>query len=77
MSFDDFLYDDKAQYSVVRALTIIGEAAKKVPKSLQSRHAEVLWRLMAGMRDIVIHEYFMVDVKRVSPKTQRTGALKG
>ncbi|MGH7774950.1 MAG: HepT-like ribonuclease domain-containing protein [Candidatus Binatia bacterium] len=50
---------------MVRALTIIGEAVKKVPKSVQNRYPEVPWKMMAGMRDIVIHEYFRVDLKRV------------
>ncbi len=51
---------------MIRALTIIGEAVKKIPKSVQNRYPDVPWMVMAGMRDIVIHEYFRVDLKRVS-----------
>ena len=65
LSYETFRSDEKTQYAVVRALTIIGEAVKKVPKSVQNRYPEVPWKMMAGMRDIVIHEYFRVDLKRV------------
>ncbi len=65
LSPETFRSDDKTQYAVVRALTIIGEAAKKIPKSVQNRYPEVSWKMLAGMRDIVIHEYFRVDLKRV------------
>jgi uncharacterized protein with HEPN domain len=65
MGYEEFLGDDKTQYAAVRALTIIGEAAKKIPKSVQNRFPDVPWKLMAGMRDIVVHEYFRVDLRRV------------
>ena len=65
MSHEIFSNDEKTQYAVVRALTVIGEAAKKIPKSVQNRFPDVPWKLMAGMRDIVVHEYFSVDFKRV------------
>jgi uncharacterized protein with HEPN domain len=51
----------KTIYAVVRAFEIIGEAAKKVPPSVRKRHAKVPWKLMAGMRDKLIHEYFRVN----------------
>jgi uncharacterized protein with HEPN domain len=65
MSYESFSSDDKTQYAVVRALTVIGEAAKKIPRAVQNRFPDVPWKLMAGMRDVVVHEYFRVDLKRV------------
>ena len=56
--FDD---DDKTKYAVVRALEIIGEAAKRVPDTFRSRYSAVPWRSMAGMRDKLIHDYTGVD----------------
>lgn len=71
MDYERFRNDDKTQFAVTRALTIIGEAAKKVPKSVQSRHPEVPWKDMAGMRDMVTHEYFRVDLRRVFETVKR------
>jgi uncharacterized protein with HEPN domain len=71
MSYEIFSNDEKTQYAVVRALTVIGEAAKKIPKSVQNRFPDVPWKLMAGMRDIVVHEYFRVDLKRVFETVRR------
>lgn len=71
MSYEIFSKDDKTQYAVVRALTVMGEAAKKIPKSVQNRFPDVPWKLMAGMRDIVVHEYFRVDLKRVFETVRR------
>lgn len=71
MDYERFRNDDKTQFAVTRALTVIGEAAKKIPKSVQNRHPEVHWKDMAGMRDIVTHEYFRVDLRRVFETVKR------
>ncbi len=61
MDFEDFLNDEKTQYSVICALEIVGEASKKVPSTVRQKYPQVPWKDMAGMRDRLIHGYFGVD----------------
>jgi uncharacterized protein with HEPN domain len=61
MTKEQFLADKKTQFAVVRALEIIGEAAKKVPDSIRSRYPDLPWREISGMRDKLIHDYFGVN----------------
>ena len=65
VSKNDFETDEKTIFAVIRALEIIGEAAKKIPLTIKINYKKVPWKEMAGMRDKLIHEYFGVNVKVV------------
>ncbi len=55
MSFENFSNDDKTVYAVIRAVEIIGEAARNVPENIRSKYPGIPWRDVAGMRDKLIH----------------------
>jgi len=62
---DEFYRNTTIQDAVVRRLEIIGEATKNLPESFRKKHPGVEWRKVAGLRDIIVHEYFGLSLKLV------------
>ncbi len=48
--------------AVVRNLEVIGEAVKRLPEEITQQQSHVEWRKIGGLRDILIHHYFGIDV---------------
>lgn len=63
MNFGDFSNNELIQEGVIRNLEIIGEAVKNLPDDIKKDYPEVEWRKIAGLRDILIHAYFGVDLE--------------
>ncbi len=57
-----FLSSEQLQDAVIRRLEIIGEAVKNLPDSIIKEYSDLPWKQIAGMRDILIHQYFGVDL---------------
>jgi len=62
LSIEQFRRDDRTIDAVVRNLEVIGEAAKNVPDDMRRKIA-VDWKKMAGLRDVLIHGYFGIDLE--------------
>ena len=66
-----FAQESHWQDAVIRQLEIIGEATKRLSEKTRSRHPEIPWRRIAGMRDVLIHDYMGVDLTAVWEVTQK------
>lgn len=62
---EEFCQNVQLQDSVARRLEIIGEAVKHIPKALRNKYPDIPWKRLAGMRDIIIHEYVGVDIVHI------------
>jgi len=50
------------QDATLRRLEVIGEAVRNIPDSFRATHPQIPWKKIAGLRDMLIHEYFGVDM---------------
>ena len=70
MDREEFEIDDLRQSAILQKLTIIGEAAARLPVEFRDSHEQIEWRDIIAFRNIAIHEYFAVDwsIVWVAPK---------
>jgi uncharacterized protein with HEPN domain len=53
--------DDEKQAAILYRLIVIGEATKRLSNHFREQHPNIPWRQMAGLRDVVIHDYDELD----------------
>jgi uncharacterized protein with HEPN domain len=62
---EDFITDELVQTWIVRHLQIIGEAARGVPADVRNLVPEIPWPKITGMRHVLVHDYFGIDLDLV------------
>ncbi len=60
-----FFGNTMVQDAVIRNLEVIGEAVKQLPEDLRERYPHIPWRSITALRNVLIHEYFGVDLEIV------------
>jgi len=68
---DVFLADEMLQVWAIHYLQVIGEAARGVSQALRDRHPEVDWAPIIALRNILVHEYFGINLDQVWTMTQK------
>lgn len=57
-SRDEFIADRTVRAAVLHELTVIGEAAARIPVTMRDRHPGIPWADVIAFRNIIVHEYF-------------------
>jgi uncharacterized protein with HEPN domain len=68
---ETFERDELIQTWVLHNLQILGEAARAISAAFKQQHPEVSWHQIAGMRNILVHDYFGIDVSIVWAVVER------
>lgn len=65
LEYKDFESDYEKQDAVIRRLEVLGEAIRNLPEEFLDKYPEIPWRDIVDFRNVLIHEYFDVNVERV------------
>jgi len=65
LTYQDFLHKKETQDAVLRRLQIVGEASKKVFPETKKKFYDVPWQKMMGVRNMIVHQYFGVDLLNI------------
>lgn len=61
----EFMVDVKTQSAILHQLMVMGEAVKRLSMPYRDQHSHIPWKSIAGMRDVLIHAYDIVDLEEV------------
>jgi len=64
-NYNDFKDNEMLQDAIIINLEIIGEAVKNIPSEIRDNYSNIEWRKIAGLRDVLINDYFGVDLEIV------------
>jgi len=65
ISLAGFIKSTLVQDAAIRRLEIIGEAVRRIPPEVKTAVPDIPWKQIAGLRNVLIHEYFGVDLRLV------------
>lgn len=65
VDFDSLAANIEKQDAILRRITIIGEATKRLSKNFREQHSTIPWKAIAGMRDVITHDYDAIDLDEI------------
>ncbi len=65
VNFESFATNEEKATAVIKKIEIIGEAVKQIPEEVRSQYPETPWKAIAGMRDLLVHNYWKTDLNLV------------
>ena len=71
LKYQDFVNNYEKQDAVIRRLEIMGEAIRNIPEEFLDNYPEIPWRDIVDFRNVLIHEYFDVNIERVWETIQK------
>ena len=63
LDYNEFIEDEMVIDAVIRNLEVIGEASTNIPERIRKKYLAIPWKRMIGLRNIMIHGYFGVDLR--------------
>ena len=63
ITYGKFFSSPQIQDAVIRRIELIGEAVRNIPDEVKEKHSEIQWNRIAGMRNLLIHDYLGIDLK--------------
>ena len=64
-SFDELVADKRTYYSVIKNVEMVGEAAFMLTSDFKKSHPEIPWKVVQGMRHVLVHDYATIDPKEL------------
>lgn len=64
-TYDTFVADKRTYYSVMKNVEVVGEAAYMLSKAFQKAHPATPWKIVQGMRHVLVHDYAGIDTKEL------------
>ena len=60
-----FVQDERTQVWIIHHLQVIGEASNHLSDELTEKNQEIPWADIVGLRNILVHQYFGIDLRQV------------
>ncbi len=65
LDLDDYMQNTLVQDAVLRNLQVLAESTQRLSEDFRKHHSEIEWYKIAGLRNILVHDYLGIDLETV------------